>query len=51
MRKYFNCHKEYWDFFLDFYMSAAQIDPSNKKIGVLAMEVEPVTATDPKNWK
>ena len=32
-------------------MAAAQMDPNDKKISVLAVEVEPVTITDPKNWK
>ena len=27
------------------------MDPNDKKISVLAIEVEPVTATDPKFWK
>ena len=27
------------------------MDPNDKKISVLAMEVEPVTITDPKCWK
>ena len=27
------------------------MDPNNKKISILAMEVEPVTVTDPKFWK
>ena len=38
-------------FFLESTMAVAQMDPSDKKISVLAMEVEPVTATDPKFWK
>ena len=32
-------------------MEAAQMDPNDKKISVLAIEVEPVTVTDPKFWK
>ena len=27
------------------------MDPNDKKISILAMEVEPVTVTDPKFWK
>ena len=27
------------------------MDPNDKKSSVLAMDVEPVTVTDPKNWK
>ena len=27
------------------------MEPNNKKISILAMEVEPVTVTDPKFWK
>ena len=27
------------------------MDPNYKKRSFLAMEVEPVTVTDPKNWK
>ena len=43
-----NCKKENWEFFFSFSMAVAQMDPNNKKSGVLAMEVEPVTVTDPK---
>ena len=32
-------------------MAAAQMDPNDKKSIILAMEVEPVTVTDPKFWK
>ena len=32
-------------------MAVEQMDPNDKKSSVLAMEVEPVTATDPKFWK
>ena len=46
-----NIQKEDWELFLEFTMAAAQMDPSDNKSSVLAMEVEPVTATDPKFWK
>ena len=32
-------------------MEEAHKDPNYKKISVLAMEVNPVTSTDPKFWK
>ena len=32
-------------------MAAAQMDPNDKKISILAMEVEPLTVTDTKFWK
>ena len=32
-------------------MAAAQMDPNDKKSSILAMEVEPVTVTDPKCWE
>ena len=32
-------------------MEATQMDQNDKKSSVLAMEVEPVTATEPKFWK
>ena len=51
IRTYVNCLREDWDLFFKFAMAAAQMDPSDKKISVLAMEVEPVTATDPKFCK
>ena len=37
--------------FFKFLMVAAQMDPNDKKISVLAMKVEPVTSTYPKFWK
>ena len=46
-----NYIKEDWDLFLTFSMAAAQMDPKEKKISVLAIEVEPFTITDPKFWK
>ena len=46
-----NFIKEDWGLFLEFSMVAAQMDPNNKKSSILAMEVEPVTVTDPKFWK
>ena len=39
------------ELFFVFAMAAAQMDPNDKKSSVLAMEAEPVTATDPKFWK
>ena len=51
MRTDVNYKKEDWGLFFSFSMAAAQMDPNNKKISVLAMEVEPVTVTDPKFWK
>ena len=51
MRTYVNFKKEDWDLFFPFSMTAAQMDPNYKKCSVLAMEVEPVTVTDPKFWK
>ena len=43
--------KGVWDLLLAFSMAAAQMDPNNRKISVLAMEVEPVLVIDPKLWK
>ena len=45
-----NFIKEDWGLFFEFSMTAAQMDPNNNKISTLAMEVEPVTVTDPKFW-
>ena len=42
--------KDDWYLFFAFSMAEAQTDPK-KKISYLAMEVEPVTVTDPKFWK
>ena len=50
-RTYGNCQREDWELFFEFAITEAQMDPSDKKISVLAMEVEPVTATDPKFCK
>ena len=47
MRTNFNCKKYDWESFFVFPMAAAQMDPNDKKNSVPAMEVEPVTATDP----
>ena len=46
-----NCQKEYWQLFFKFEMAAAQMDINDKKRSILDMEVETVTATDPKFWK
>ena len=43
-----NFIKEDWGLFFEFSMATVQMDPNNKKIRILAMEVEPVTVTDPK---
>ena len=51
MRADVNCNRDYWELFFAFSMAAAQMDPKENKSSVLAMEVEPVTATDPKFWK
>ena len=51
MRTDVNFQREGWKFLFAFAMTVAQMDPDEKKISVLAMEVEPVTATDPKFWK
>ena len=45
-----NFIKDDWGLFFEFSMEAAQIDPNNKKRSILAMEVEPVTVTDPTFW-
>ena len=46
-----NLIKEDCGLFLEFAMASAQMDPKDQKISILAMEVEPVTVTDPKFWK
>ena len=51
MRTDVNYKKEDWGLFFAFSMAAAQMDPNDKKSSILAMEVEPVTVTDPKFWK
>ena len=48
IRTYFNFIKEDWGLFLEFSMELVQMDPNNKKISTLAMEVEPFTVTNPK---
>ena len=47
IRTDFNYKKEDWGLFSAFSMVAAQMDPNDKKIRVLAMEVEPVTIKNP----
>ena len=51
MRTDVNFINEDWDLLLAFSMAAVQMDPNEKKRGVLVMEVEPVTITYPKFWK
>ena len=51
IRTYVNFIKEDWGLFFEFSMAAAQMDPNDKKSSILAMEVEPVTVTDPKCWE
>ena len=51
IKTHVNFIKEDWSLFLEFSMAAAQMDPNDKKSSILAMEVEPVTVTDPKFWK
>ena len=51
MRTYGNYQKKDWELFFEFTMAAAHLDPNDKKSSVLAMEVGPVTATEPKFWK
>ena len=46
-----NFIKEDWGLFFEFSMAAAHMDPNKKKRSILAMEVEPVTVTEPKFWK
>ena len=48
MRIDVNCQREDWELFFSFAIVAAQMDQNDKNSSVLAMEVEPVTATDPK---
>ena len=48
---YVNFVKEDWGLFFEFSMAVSQMDPNDKKKSILAMEVEPVTVTDPKFWK
>ena len=51
MRTDVNSKNDDWELFFVFSMAAAQMDPNDKKNSVLAMELEPVTDTDPKFWK
>ena len=46
-----NSKREDWELFFAFSMTASQMDPNDKQISILDMEVEPVTSTDPKCWK
>ena len=46
-----NFIKEDWGLLFKFSMAAAQMDPNDKKSSILAMELEPITVTDPKFWK
>ena len=46
-----NFIKEDWGLFFEFSIAKAMMDPNDKKISILAMEVEPVTVTHPKFWK
>ena len=50
IRTYVNFIKDYWGLFFKFSMAAAQLYPNDKKSSILAMELEPVTVTDPKFW-
>ena len=50
MRTDVNSKKDHWELFFAFSMAVAQMYPNDKKISVMAMEVEPVTVTDPKFW-
>ena len=51
MRIYGNYQREDWELFYKFTMAAAKMYPNERKRIVLAMEMGPVTATDPKFWK
>ena len=51
MKTYQNCQKKDKELFFKFSMAVAYMDPNYKKNSVLAIEVEPVTTTDPKFWK
>ena len=46
-----NFIKEDWGLFFEISMAAEKMDPNDKISSILAMEVEPVTVTDPKCWK
>ena len=51
MRTDVNFQKENWELFFEFKISASQMNPNGKKSSVLLMEVELVTAKDPKFLK
>ena len=51
MRTYINYIKEDWYLLFSFSVAAAQMEPNNRKICVLVMQVKPVTITEPKCWK
>ena len=42
-----NFIKEDWDLFFEFSMEASNMEPNDKKISTLDIEVEPVIVTDP----
>ena len=46
MKTNVNFIKEDWGLFFEFSMEAAQMNPNDKKICILTMEVESVTVTD-----
>ena len=46
-----SCKIEDWELFFAFSMAAENMYPNDEIRSVLAMEAEPVTATDPKFWK
>ena len=46
-----NFIKEDWGLFFEFSMAAAQMYPNDKKSSILAMELEPITVTDPTFWE
>ena len=46
-----NVIKEDYGLFFKLSMAAAHMDPNYKKCSILAVEVEPVTVTDPNFWK
>ena len=46
-----NCKIDDLELVVSFAMAATKMDPNDKKSSVLAMYVDPVTATDPTFWK
>ena len=46
-----NCKRYDWELLFAFSLAAENMYPNDKKSSVLAMEVEPVTTTDPKFWR